>query len=36
VGDPPGGIEAVLIGHENGPLHGRIYFALPPARTAER
>ncbi len=32
VGDPPGGVENVLIGHENGPLHGKIYFALPAAR----
>lgn len=28
VGDPPG-IESLLIGHENSPGHGRIYFALP-------
>jgi hypothetical protein len=34
VGDPPGGIESVLIGHENSPLHGKITFALPPARSA--
>jgi hypothetical protein len=34
VGDPPGGIENVLIGHENSPMHGKTYFALPPARTA--
>lgn len=27
VGDPPG-IENVLIGHENSPLHGKVYFAL--------
>jgi hypothetical protein len=27
LGDPPG-IENVLIGHENSPLHGKIYFAL--------
>ena len=29
LGDPPG-IENVLIGHENSPLHGKIYFALTP------
>jgi hypothetical protein len=29
VADPPG-IENVLIGHENSPLHGKIYLALPP------
>ncbi len=34
VGDPSGGIENLLIGHENSPLHGKIYFALPPARSA--
>lgn len=31
VGDPAGGVERVLIGHENSPMHGRVYFALPPA-----
>jgi hypothetical protein len=30
VGDPPG-VEALLIGHENSPLHGRIYLALGAA-----
>ena len=30
VGDPPGGIERVLVGHENSPMHGRTYLALPP------
>jgi hypothetical protein len=34
VGDPEGGIERVLIGHENSPMHGKVYFALPPARPA--
>ena len=29
LGDPPG-IERVLIGHENSPMHGRTYFAVPP------
>lgn len=28
--DPPG-LEAFLIGHENSPFHGKIYFALEPA-----
>ncbi len=28
VGDPPG-VESVLIGHENSPGHGKVYFALP-------
>jgi hypothetical protein len=28
VGDPPG-IEGLLVGHENSPLHRRAYFALP-------
>jgi hypothetical protein len=32
VGDPPGGVERALIGHENSPLHGKIYFALPAPR----
>lgn len=27
VGDPPG-IENVLLGHENGPFHGKVYFSL--------
>jgi len=27
VGDPPG-VEALLIGHENSPLHGKVYLAL--------
>jgi hypothetical protein len=35
VGDPPGGIEGVLIGHENSPLHGKTYLAVPsPGRPA--
>lgn len=34
VGDPPGGIESVLIGHENSARHGKVFFALPPARDA--
>jgi hypothetical protein len=33
VGDPPG-IESALIGHENSPMHGRIYFALAQAGRA--
>jgi len=33
VGDPPGP-EALLIGHENAPFHGRIYFGLEPRRSA--
>jgi hypothetical protein len=33
VGDPPG-IESALIGHENSPMHGRIYFALGPVGQA--
>jgi hypothetical protein len=32
VGDPPGGVEKALIGHENSPLHGKVYFALPAPR----
>jgi hypothetical protein len=35
VGDPPGP-EALLIGHENAPFHGRIYFGLEPHRSARR
>lgn len=31
VGDPEGGLDRFVIGHENSPFHGRIYFALPPA-----
>jgi len=27
VGDPPG-VENALLGHENSPLHGKVYFAL--------
>jgi hypothetical protein len=34
VGDPPGGIEAVLIGHENSPMHGKTYLSVPPPRRA--
>lgn len=33
LGDPPG-IERLLIGHENGPFHGRTLFALPRAGAA--
>jgi hypothetical protein len=33
LGDPPG-IETLLIGHENSPLHGRTLFALPGAGSA--
>ncbi|HEV2064075.1 MAG TPA: hypothetical protein VGS00_05955, partial [Thermoanaerobaculia bacterium] len=29
LGDPLG-VENLLIGHENSPMHGKIYFALPP------
>ncbi|HKD16378.1 MAG TPA: hypothetical protein VKG23_00825 [Thermoanaerobaculia bacterium] len=32
VGDPPGGVEKVLIGHENSPMHGKVYLALPATR----
>lgn len=32
VGDPPGGIEKVLIGHENSPMHGKVYLAVPKPR----
>ena len=32
VGDPPGGVEKALIGHENSPMHGKVYLALPPTR----
>ena len=32
VGDPPGGVEKALIGHENSPMHGKVYLALPAAR----
>ena len=35
VGDPVGP-EALLIGHENSPLHGKVYFALPAAQAAEK
>lgn len=34
LGDPPG-IESLLIGHENSPLHGRIDFSLAPGRAAD-
>ncbi len=33
LGDPPGP-ENLLIGHENGPLHGKIYFALATRQAA--
>jgi hypothetical protein len=29
VGDPPGGLDRLVVGHENSPFHGRTYFALP-------
>ena len=29
VGDPPG-LETFLIGHENSPFHGKVYFAIEP------
>ena len=35
VGDEAGP-ENLLIGHENSPLHGKVYFALPPLRSAAR
>jgi hypothetical protein len=35
VGDPPGP-EALLIGHENAPFHGRIYFGLGSAAAGRR
>jgi hypothetical protein len=35
LGDPPGP-ENLLIGHENSPLHGKIYFALAAPRAAVR
>ncbi len=28
VGDPQGGLDRFVIGHENSPFHGRTYFAL--------
>jgi len=31
VGDPPGGLDRLGIGHENSPFHGKTYFALPAA-----
>ena len=31
-----GGPEYLLIGHENSPLHGKIYFALPALQAAAR
>ena len=33
---PPGGIERVLIGHENSPMHGKTYFAVPAPRDGRR
>jgi hypothetical protein len=33
LGDPPG-LESALIGHENSPLHARIFFALGPPAAA--
>ena len=35
LGDPLG-VENVLIGHENSPLHAKIYFALPPSLSLGR
>ncbi|HTR04713.1 MAG TPA: hypothetical protein VMN82_16115 [Thermoanaerobaculia bacterium] len=32
IGDADGGVERLLIGHENSPWHGKVYFALPEAR----
>jgi len=29
VGDPRDGLDRYVIGHENSPFHGKIYFALP-------
>lgn len=31
-----GGPEGLLIGHENSPLHGKVYFALPAPQAAAR
>jgi len=31
VGDPTAGLDALVIGHENGLFHARTYFALPAA-----
>jgi len=31
VGDPSGGLDRFVIGHENSPFHGKTYFALPSA-----
>jgi hypothetical protein len=31
VGDPRGGLDRLVIGHENSPFHGKTYFALPAA-----
>lgn len=36
VGDPAGGLDRFVIGHENSPFHGRTYFALPAAAAASR
>jgi hypothetical protein len=35
VGDPPG-VETLLIGHENAPLHGRIYFDMEDVPAGSR
>lgn len=35
LGDVPLGVESVLIGHENSPMHGKIYFALPTKARAD-
>jgi hypothetical protein len=34
LGDAPGGIPRVLIGHENSPMHGKTYLAVPAPRQA--
>lgn len=31
VGDPPAGLDRLVIGHENSPFHRKTYFALPAA-----
>ncbi|HEY1434061.1 MAG TPA: hypothetical protein VGG65_01720 [Thermoanaerobaculia bacterium] len=33
LGDAPGGVPRVLIGHENSPMHGKTYLAVPAPRT---
>jgi hypothetical protein len=34
VGDAPRSLEGLLIGHENGPWHGKVYLAVPESRRA--